>query len=133
MQTYQDDAFGVVSVANRQSADQWEAMQRVLSVSPAARSSTFTEAERQAILRHQLMIPEGGYASALDAARKVQVERQVQSIAGTSLLDAARKLQIERQLRSAYGAGAFTGQRKAGPVDPWRDDSVRTPTHPQLR
>jgi len=130
----QSSAFDVMSVANRQSADQWEAMQRLLTVSPATRSSTFTEAERQAILRHQLTIPEGGWGmTQLDAARKLQIERQVQSIAGTSQLDAARKLQIERQVQSAAVSGGFIGQRKGGQVDPYGDENARTPTHPQLR
>jgi len=109
----QSSAFDVMSVANRQSADQWEAMQRLLTVSPATRSSTFTEAERQAILRHQLTIPEGGW--------------------GMTQLDAARKLQIERQVQSAAVSGGFIGQRKGGQVDPYGDENARTPTHPQLR
>jgi hypothetical protein len=129
-------AFDVMNSANRASADQWEAVERVLTVAPAARSSTYTEAERHAILRHQLMTPEGGLiTSQLDSARKLQIDRQVQSGVGwnTSLLDAARKLQIERQLQSGMGAREFTGQRKGSAVDPWSDDDVQTPTHPQLR
>jgi hypothetical protein len=45
------------SVAAAKSAQQWEAMQQALTTSPA-RSSTFTEAERQAILRHQMIDPD---------------------------------------------------------------------------
>jgi len=100
----QSAAFDVMSSANRQSADQWEAMQRVLTVAPAARSSTFTEAERQAILRHQMLVPETGAATELDAARKLQIERQVQS--GV----------VTREL---------TGQRKGG--------DTTSPTDPKLR
>ena len=109
----QSSAFDVMSVPNRQSADQWEAMQHTLSVGTAIRGSTLTEAERQRILRHQLMIQQGGST--------------------TTALEAAQKLQIERQLQLAKITGGFVGQRKAGPVDPWSDSDVRTPTHPQLR
>jgi hypothetical protein len=78
--TAQSAAFDVMSSANRKSADQWEAMQHVLATRVAGHVSTYTEAERQAILRHQLMLPESiSGLSALEAARKLQIERQVQS------------------------------------------------------
>ncbi|HEX5039902.1 MAG TPA: hypothetical protein VFW95_07195, partial [Candidatus Limnocylindria bacterium] len=101
----QSAAFDVMSSANRQSADRWEAMQRALTVAPAARSSTFTEAERLAILRHQMLVPE--------------------SVGTTSELDEARKLQIERQVQSGAGWHEFTGQRKGG--------DATTPTDPKIR
>jgi hypothetical protein len=129
----QSSAFGVMSGANRQSADQWEAMQRVLTVSPAARSSTFTEAERMAILRHQMLVPQSA-ASELDAARKLLIERQVLSGYGVSAWEAAQKLLIQRQVESGVVTHDFTGQRKGGSVtNPWSDTDPRTPTHPQLR
>jgi hypothetical protein len=108
----QSAAFDVMSSANRASADQWEAMQDLLAAK-AATGRIYTEAERQAILRHQLMLPAGASEpSALDAARKVQIERQVQSGVVTR---------------------EFVGQRKGAPIDSWGDGDVRTPTHPQLR
>ena len=128
-------AFDVMSSANRHSADQWESIQRLLAIAPAARSSTFTEAERQAVLRHQLMIENGWGMTKLNAAQKLLIERQALSAPGVvpSQLDEARKLQIERQVQSAAASRGFIGQRKGGPANPWSDDDVRTPTHPQLR
>jgi len=128
-------AFDVMNSANRASADQWEAVQRALTVAPAARSSTYTEAERQAILRHQLMIEDGWGMTKLNAAQKLLIERQALSAPGAvpSQLDEARKLQIQRQAESAAVSRGFTGQRKGSAVDPWSDDDLQTPTHPQLR
>jgi hypothetical protein len=109
----QSAAFDVMSTANRASANQWEAMQDVLAADAAA-GRIYTEAERQAILRHQLIDPE--------------------SVSGVSALEAAQKVLIQRQVESGVVAHEFTGQRKGGDAtDPWSDSNVRTPTHPQLR
>jgi len=111
-QIAQSAAFDVMNSANRASSDQWQHIQGLLAVRNAGRSSSLLEAERQAMLRHQLMLPES---------------------AGLSTFDAAQKVQVERQLQLAQLTREFTGQRKGGPVGPWSDDDVRTPTHPQLR
>ena len=85
--------------------DQWEAMQRVLTVGPANRSSTLTEAERQRILRHQLMIQQGGSTTtALEAAQKLQIERQLRrwrrSVAASSASARPVPSTVERQRRA---------------------------------
>ena len=103
----QSSAFDVMSVPNRQSADQWEAME-VLTVGPANRSSTLTEAERQRILRHQLMIQQGGSTTtALEAAQKLQIERQLQ----LAKISAAASSASARPVPSTRGATATCARR----------------------
>jgi|SRR6185503_14044338 hypothetical protein len=87
-------SLSTTSVAAVKSARQWEAMQDLLTTHPAAKSSTFTEAQRQAVLRHQLIDPDA-VSSQLSAAIKLQIEREY----------------IDRQSRSAT-------ERVATPTDP---------------
>ena len=87
-------SLSTTSVAAAKSARQWEAMQDLLTIHPAAKSSTFTEAQRQAVLRHQLIDPDA-VSSQLNAAIKLQIEREY----------------IDRHSRSAT-------ERVATPTDP---------------